>query len=194
MALQYQSERDPLTGLYNRATTEALITRALTEQEPNKSYIFIILDIDSFKQYNDTYGHPFGDRTLIEVAKKLRTVFRSDDIIGRIGGDEFVAFMPRVRSVELAESKVASLCDLFGQIELLQRAHIQITCSVGVSVFPADGGSFKQLYQNADIALYEAKKAGRDRYVFYRPQMHTQAADAEWLPYSNTKIDSDQEQ
>lgn len=156
-----QMQRDPLTGLYNKAAAQEHVRRILNDQ-PESMFAFFILDIDYFKQVNDNFGHAAGDRVLKEFSNTLKNQFRENDIVGRIGGDEFTAFMP-VPKAEMAKERAGEL------VNVLQRRTetdgIHITASIGVALAIGRDTDFENLYKTADYALYKAKKQGRNRYV-----------------------------
>lgn len=170
LLLEYQSQRDPLTGLYNKGTTEKLIKKVLKEHEDFSTHAFIILDVDHFKEINDTYGHMFGDKVLAEISKRMKHLFRSDDIIGRIGGDEFVILIKNIRFIDFIDERAKKICSLFHSI-ILQNQIVNISCSIGISVYDIHGITFEELYQKADVALYEAKNKGRNQYIYYNYTM-----------------------
>ncbi len=160
---------DALTGLFNRRYLEEALTREISRAERAGSRLAtLILDIDHFKGFNDTYGHAMGDVVLKKVANVLRSGLRKGDVLARFGGEEFVILLPGVSSrsaLELAERIRASVesADVHPGGP---RKHV--TVSVGVSLFPDDGGHGEELLQKADEALYAAKETGRNRAVVYR--------------------------
>lgn len=158
--------RDALSGLYNKAATQELIRRLLAEH-PERMYAFFILDIDDFKLVNDTFGHAMGDQVIADFAGKIKRQFRENDIVGRIGGDEFVVFVP-IPSKEWVGKKVEALSQSLRYEFLQGEKSSSITSSIGVAISPEDGANFETLYQNADGALYQAKENGKNRYTFYQ--------------------------
>lgn len=184
LELQELSQKDALTGLLNRRTVIEQISQLFETSTPLGRHAFIMVDIDHFKTLNDTKGHRFGDRVLVDFAKSLRASLRSDDIIGRIGGDEFVICLRNVQLNQTLEEKTAQLCTILSR-QLDEQTFI--SASLGVAVFPKDGMTFDELYQKADIALYEAKKLGRSRCIFYQNDM----LEEDWRPYHDTPIDAD---
>ncbi len=159
LRMMEKAQRDPLTGLYNRSAFIELLSAALTERENAKDSkelaAFLIVDIDDFKQVNDTRGHAYGDEVLVQLGIHLRELFRKTDIIGRLGGDEFAVFLPHIPNEELVLSKGLSICRL-----LLESAG-NLTLSVGAAIVPWHGTTFEELYANADAALYRAKQNGK---------------------------------
>lgn len=161
-------QKDFLSCLYNKAATQEFI-RKLIEQDPGHPYAFFILDIDNFKNVNDTFGHAFGDQVLEDFAKRIKRQFRDGDIVGRIGGDEFVVFVP-VPSKEWVGTKAKVLSQSLQYVFSDGQRHCHISASIGVAVSPEAGTNFEMLYQNADIALYQSKENGKNSYtVFTEP-------------------------
>lgn len=162
------AERDPLTKLLNRDSFEKFTRAALVNAVKN-DYItaFLMIDIDDFKDINDNFGHAKGDEALIYMAKKLKSTFRSDDIVARLGGDEFAVFLPNVPSIDLANKKGYELCTILNGSGQEEIGGIPMSCSVGIAMSPEHGMSFGDLYQKADLALYEAKDNGKNQCIVY---------------------------
>lgn len=163
--LKKQAEQDALTGMYNKMTTQSLIGEYL--QGEGTSGVLMIVDIDNFKQVNDTLGHLYGDAVLSNLARSMSNSFRETDILGRIGGDEFLVFLKEINTVEGAKVNAEKILRLFGDLQVRGRRHQDISCSIGIVMYPADGKDFVTLYQRADYALYQAKNAGKNRYAFF---------------------------
>lgn len=161
--------KDPLTQLLNRTSFREEVTKLLVlSKDTDEKHAFVMIDIDNFKTLNDTFGHIKGDEYLVRTADKLRRTLRKNDLIGRLGGDEFVVFLKNMISAEQAENKVNELSRaLFTDYE----GGITASASIGTAMFPDDGAGFDDLYKKADIALYEAKKNGKNRFEFYRTEM-----------------------
>ncbi|MGI6200740.1 MAG: sensor domain-containing diguanylate cyclase [Christensenellales bacterium] len=160
-----QMQRDSLTGLFNKAATQEHI-RSLLAQPPKGVYAFFMMDIDDFKRINDRLGHDAGDRVLSAFAQTVRSQFRPGDVVGRIGGDEFVAFLP----MPDAASVLRKAQDLVRALNLrvdLPDGGCEVTSSVGVAISPQDGGDFDHLYRRADAALYRTKARGKRGYSLY---------------------------
>ena len=160
------AELDGLTGAYNKRATEAYINKILT-QMPDEKGTFVILDVDKFKDVNDRYGHAAGDMVLHELAKTFFRHFRKDDIIGRIGGDEFVIYMRNTESKEIASARVKNLIENVRSLPFEEMNGNHVTISVGIAFVPEAGNCYMDLYKNADTALYETKQNGRDGYHVY---------------------------
>lgn len=164
--LRRRAECDALTGLYNHAETEQQI-RLYLEDKPKEICALLMIDTDNFKQVNDTMGHLFGDAVLTELATTMKKMTRQTDIVGRIGGDEFTIFLKDIPSRQLVHEKVTTLLQMFQSLFEDEKQSIKVTCSVGVAIYPEDGQTFQSLYHSADLALYQAKNQGKNRYVFY---------------------------
>lgn len=162
------AQRDALTGLYNKNYAQRFIEHILKTQ-PGK-YGFIILDIDFFKEVNDNYGHLVGDKVLRAFGNFLKSQFREDDIVGRIGGDEFVILMRNLTDQNAVESKIQKLLNRISELRIEEMNGQGITISVGIALAPQHGKSFMELYQNADQALYRMKRAGKNGYSVYQPE------------------------
>lgn len=157
------SQTDGLTGLYNKKVTEERINAALQER-PEAMHAFLILDLDRFKEVNDGFGHAAGDAVLRCFAGLLRNYFRENDVVGRIGGDEFIVFMKNVDSKESVQNRVSALVQKIGELEFADMPE-HITSSIGVAFAPEHGDCYMDLYKTADDALYETKHHGRNGYT-----------------------------
>lgn len=159
------AQRDPLTGLYNKVAVESYIRTCLRASDDSMRHALMIIDVDNFKGVNDSLGHLFGDTVLREISSKLRTLFRSTDILGRFGGDEFIVFLKNVGGNQQISQKAEAICDIFRETYTGENKDYKISGSVGVSVFPEQGSNFYELFKHADTALYEAKNRGKDGFV-----------------------------
>ncbi len=163
-----KSEQDQLTKLYNKITTEYLINESLKKRRLlDNGYALMIVDIDNFKEINDTFGHLFGDEVLKSIASDLKMLFRADDVLGRIGGDEFFIFVKNFQSFEFIEKKSNSVCAAFRRTYTDNGKCVEISSSIGIAFCPNHGKTFEELYKSADLALYEAKKLGKNRFVLF---------------------------
>lgn len=162
---ELRAEYDEMTGFFSKNATERVISRTLSEN-PGKRFAFFIFDIDNFKQANDQFGHAFGDYCIKEVTGTIRRYFRDHDILGRIGGDEFVAFIP-VLDESAAKGKAEDLSQALNMVCCFRSAEWHLTVSIGVAMTPQAGESFDVLYRHADKALYRTKRRGRNGYSFY---------------------------
>jgi len=167
---------DALTGLANRAhVIEALGQALLESHHAGRRSALMLIDLDRFKQINDTLGHPIGDKLLIEVARRLTSLVRPGDVCGRLGGDEFAVVIPdasnRDRTEGLAERIVAVLSAPYE----IEDHRLHIGASVGSATSPRDGRVVETMLRNADLALYRAKDDGRGVLRRYEPQLHAHA-------------------
>ncbi|WP_026657118.1 GGDEF domain-containing response regulator [Butyrivibrio sp. AC2005] len=165
--LKEAAELEPMTGLLNKVTT----AKEVGETAQKTGGILMMVDLDSFKLVNDIYGHESGDKILIWFAELLRSIMRSGDIVGRVGGDEFVAFCQNVRDermvaerTQFMNRKLLSYAkELFGE-----DMNIPLGVSVGAVICPDEGTDYMTLYKKADQALYNVKMAGKHNYAFFR--------------------------
>ena len=156
---------DEMTDLLTKVATERLIGHRL-EEAPERLHAFFIFDIDVFKEANDLFGHAFGDTVIKSFAETIRTSFRADDIIGRVGGDEFVAFVP-VPSESWAKRKAEVLSRALDRDHEWDGKVWHVSSSIGIALAPRDGCDFETLYRHADEALYRTKERGRKGYTLY---------------------------
>lgn len=164
--LRQRAERDALTGLYNREATQQKISGYLKPNVERTCALFLI-DTDNFKQVNDNLGHLFGDAVLTEMAVSMQKLVRQSDVVGRIGGDEFIVFLKNIPSRQMAEERASKLLDAFQHLLQGEKKPVNVTCSIGVALYPQDGLDFKTLYKNADLALYQAKSKGKNQYALF---------------------------
>ena len=143
----------------------------------------MMMDVDYFKQINDTYGHAVGDRVLHKVGHLLKSSFRENDIVGRIGGDEFLIFMEGITSEEFAVRRMKNLQQYLRELPIEELEEHTLTCSMGAAFMPKDGTTFGELYKHADEALYTTKRNGRDGFRIY----HEVEEKEVQILYTNTK-------
>ena len=171
--LLYVATHDTLTGLPNRYMFNQRFAHALNNaQRYRKSMALLLLDLDRFKFINDTLGHPFGDRLLVEVASRLRMCLRESDTIARFGGDEFVALIEDVAEPGDVVSVAQKILHALRWPFLLEGETCHISASIGISLYPNDGADLSSLLKNADIALYRTKEQGKNNYLFYSEDMN----------------------
>ena len=160
------SQKDGLTGLYNKKYTQSLIETYLAGEGVEGTHAVIMLDIDNFKGINDTFGHVQGDTALIEVAQVLQDLFRTTDVVGRVGGDEFLLLLKDLNSSQKLQEKLENIRCALKNIRLENPA-LRISGSIGAAIYPENGISYQELYQKADTALYYAKEHGKDQFCIY---------------------------
>lgn len=166
LSMSEKMQRDSQSGLYNKAATQKLARQLLAEY-PEKTYAFFILDIDNFKQVNDTWGHAFGDLVIEDFADKIRRQFRKEDIVGRVGGDEFVVFVP-VPSKEWVKSKAKALSEVLCYEFSAEHKTCRVSSSIGIAISSGEEASFETFYRHGDIALYKTKAKGKNGYSIYK--------------------------
>lgn len=167
--LKRRAEQDALTGMYNKITSHSLI-RSYLQEKPDEVSALMIIDIDNFKSINDRLGHLYGDAVLTQLAHVMHRSFRDADILGRVGGDEFIVFLKGISSVDNARLNAEKVLHLFSELRSNGKIDTFISCSIGVALYPMDGEDFPALYRNADHALYQAKNEGKNRYAIYGSQ------------------------
>lgn len=165
--LQERAARDSLTNLYHKGATQSLVEDSLQCREAGFFCALLLLDIDDFKDINDFFGHPTGDTVLEDIAAFLQGMFRDGDIIGRIGGDEFIILLRNVKELSSVSQKAQAILNAFSAYRNSKMSGISLSCSIGASLAPTDGNTFAQLYAKADVALYRAKEKGKDSFAFY---------------------------
>ena len=173
--LKNKAEHDLLTGLLNKITMEELVNEAINSSG-HSVYAFYIVDLDNFKAVNDNLGHAVGDKVLTDVASKLQLVFNEADYIGRLGGDEFsvllvIPSMMTSQADKLIKEKATLLNDIMRAEYGDENITINVSASIGIAVYPEEGGDFHTLYQHADKALYHSKEHGKNQYTFYKDVM-----------------------
>ncbi len=166
-ALQERAERDVLTKLLNKHAARQQVERYLESFGGNLECALFIIDLDNFKTINDRYGHLFGDAVLVQVAKEIRRFFRAQDIVARIGGDEFLVLMRGISDGRIVEDRCRRLVEAFHNVMGQQLGKNRLSCSVGVALYPSHGSSYAELFQRADQALYHAKDTGKDGFAVY---------------------------
>lgn len=175
--IRHLAQHDALTGLPNRFTLAAHLEHALARAERSGEKVgLMFIDLDNFKNINDTLGHHIGDRLLCEVARRISRAVRKSDIVARIGGDEFVVVLESTK-VETDEGFVAQkIIDQLADSVTIDGNVLHTTPSIGLAIFPEDGENAEELMKNADVAMYHAKSAGRNNYQFYTEHMNHAAA------------------
>jgi diguanylate cyclase (GGDEF)-like protein len=176
--LQELAHFDTLTHLPNRVLFHDRLQQAMNlAQRTNQVIAVMFLDLDRFKDINDTLGHRTGDLLLQHVADRMGLVLRDCDTVARLGGDEFTVFVQDIKTADNARRIAQKLLDLFEIPYCLEGQQVYVTCSIGVTLFPADGDSMDELLMNADIAMYHAKADGKNTYRLYAIEMNQQASE-----------------
>jgi len=176
--LEHQAYHDSLTGLPNRALLLDRIDQAIRHAKRNKSLLAVLfLDLDNFKQINDSFGHSVGDTVLVSISGMLKNALRDMDTIARLGGDEFTILLSEFEKEEEINEITAKLFDILRQPLLIKGSELVVTTSIGISVFPNDGENPEILLRNADAAMYRAKEKGRNGFEFYTEDMTERALE-----------------
>ena len=165
--LLLRAEKDALTGLYNKGATMQLIQNAIDDSKKDALNALMIIDLDNFKEVNDLMGHAQGDQVLVDTAAALNDIFKGGDIVGRIGGDEFVVFMKNLNAISNADILASKVVRNVNYSFDYEDRQIHVTCSVGVAIFPYHGTNYEDLFNKADKAVYTAKANGKSGYRIY---------------------------
>jgi len=175
--LQYLSDYDPLTNLPNRRLLGYRVDQTInmSKRKGDQQFALLYIDLDHFKNINDSLGHNFGDEILQKIAKRIEGLLREGDTVSRLGGDEFMILVSDLDKLELAANLSERLLHEISR-PLENDSHLTITPSIGIAVFPNDGDCFDKLLGNADAAVHFAKKQGRNNYQFYTAEMNKQAS------------------
>ena len=167
----YLAHHDSLTGLPNRLLCLERMQSSIEYAKENNTYFSVLfLDLDRFKEVNDTYGHELGDKLLKDVGEKIQTCIRKDDIIARLGGDEFVIIVEDLTNDELVVI-IKKIIQVMKEPSIIEENHLYTSFSIGVSHFPIDATNADELLRNADTAMYAAKAKGKNTYAFYTNEM-----------------------
>jgi len=176
--IQRLAHFDPLTDLPNRALLAERARRHITDEHAKSGTLaMLFLDLDHFKNVNDSLGHRVGDILLVAVARRLQSLLSPQDTVSRLGGDEFLLLLPSASAAQAAEV-ATRLLTAVAQPFQIDPYELTTTLSVGIAMYPADGDSFDTLYQRADAAMYRAKQSGRNRYGFFTADLEARTARA----------------
>ncbi len=178
--LEHLVHYDPLTHLPNRRLVQSRLQHALEHADRQGHRVAVLfIDLDRFKNVNDSLGHPVGDELLEALAQRLSERLREDDTLGRLGGDEFLLLLEHLERPEDAAGVAQTLLRLLEQPFHLPSGHeIYVGASIGISLYPDDGATVTDLIKHADVAMYQAKEEGRSTYRFYTPSLTTRGQRA----------------
>jgi diguanylate cyclase (GGDEF)-like protein len=175
--MSYLAQHDPLTGLPNRCLLYERVSRALAlSRRYSRRLAVLFLDLDRFKEINDSLGHAIGDLVLCQISDRLVGCVRASDTVSRIGGDEFVVLL-----AELEDEKAASVCarKIIAAVTAPLNAgshELHLTVSIGIGIYPGDGGDAETLIRSADIAMYQAKAERNGEFHFFKQDMNVVAS------------------
>lgn len=176
--LRHMAYHDPLTGLANRNKLEQFLNQILAQSRRHQeSFALMFIDLDRFKNINDTIGHEAGDLLLQIIADRLKGAIRNTDLVARLGGDEFVIVVTDVHKSESVAVIAHKILESVMQAVVIKGQELYITTSIGISLYPFDGQNMQTLMKNADLALYRAKEHGKNNYQFYTLEMTTHAQE-----------------
>lgn len=176
--VEYLAYHDNLTGLANRSLFSKLLNNCFRRaQRHEHSFSLLFMDLDRFKMINDTLGHDAGDELLKEIAKRLTASVRVSDTVARLGGDEFVVLLPEENDADQLTMVATRILDAVRKPIKLAGTDLRVTVSIGISSYPQDGRDEQTLIKNADVAMYNAKKAGKNVFRFYAEALQTESLE-----------------
>lgn len=178
LRVEYLAYHDGLTALPNRSLFNKLLSQALRQAQRNHKQLAVaFIDLDRFKQINDTLGHEAGDQLLKEVANRLKACLRDSDTVARLGGDEFVVLLTELEEEKYAATVAQKLITTIAKPFVLLGQEFRITASIGISTYPLDGADEQTLTKNADIAMYQAKDDGKNNFQFYSAKLNANSLE-----------------
>jgi diguanylate cyclase (GGDEF)-like protein/PAS domain S-box-containing protein len=170
--LDFQAHHDSLTGLPNRTLYQDRIERAIQKAKRSQKYFMLLfIDLDHFKEVNDSLGHDVGDEVLLEVSKRLSQCIRAEDTLARLGGDEFTILLEDIEKIQDVSIVAQKILHIFKEPFIEGKHKLYLSCSIGISIYPDDGIEANDLLKYADNAMYKAKSEGRDNFQFYTREM-----------------------
>ncbi|TNF78515.1 EAL domain-containing protein [Pseudomonas sp. ICMP22404] len=180
--VEYLAYHDALTGLPNRSLFSKLLIQHIHEAHRYQRQMAVLfLDLDRFKQINDTLGHDAGDQLLQEVANRLKACLRESDIVARLGGDEFVVLLPQLSDEKYVAGTAQKILAAVARPFHLREQEFRVTASIGISLFARDGQDEQTLKKNADIAMYQAKQQGKNTFQFYSEKLNAESLERQTL-------------
>ncbi len=176
--ITFQAYHDQLTHLPNRVLFKDRLELAIAQAQRRTGALAVMfIDVDRFKLVNDTFGHAEGDALLRAIASRLSATLRRGDTLARLGGDEFTVLLPDINQPEDAEVIARKVLDALGAPISLSQGQFRATVSVGIALYPRDGGTAEELTRHADVAMYQVKRSGKNAYRFFDPDLNTRHRD-----------------
>ena len=169
--------KDQLTGLPNRAELISEIEKVLFRFRENDKCALMYLDIDNFKYINDSFSHSVGDMLLVEIGKRLRNSFTDNELVARFEGDEFVIFVKKFRTLDELNEKISTAMGMFNEPFNVMRNTFHISASCGICIYPDQVGSIEEMMKSSDVAMYHAKKEGKNTHVMFRQEMNDELVE-----------------
>jgi len=171
--LQYLAYNDVLTGLPNRRLFLDRLNTSLSQARRDKHMLAVIfVDLDKFKEINDTLGHKIGDEVLVAVTRCMKGCLREGDTLARLGGDEFTVILPVISHPDDASNVARKFLECYAKPLSIDGHELHVTASIGISIFPNDGEDADSLLHHADIAMYQIKETGRNGYSHHDGNIH----------------------
>jgi diguanylate cyclase (GGDEF)-like protein/PAS domain S-box-containing protein len=172
----HQAHFDPLTGLPNRNMLRDRLDQELKKSKRDGQQLALLfIDLDHFKEVNDTFGHDSGDRLLVQAARRIQSCVREADTVARMGGDEFTVILSDLSDTPHLERILQGILESLGAVFQLGNEQVYVSASIGITLYPGDATVIEDLFKNADQALYVAKGAGRNRFSFFTPALQEAA-------------------
>ena len=170
--LDFKAHHDDLTGLPNRTLYHDRVEQAIQKAKRFSSkFVLFFIDLDHFKEVNDSLGHGMGDKILLEASQRLQNSIREEDTLARLGGDEFTILLEHIENIQDSSHIAQKILDAFRKPFVIEGHILYLTCSIGISIYPDDSKLSQDLLKFADNAMYKAKKVGRDNFQFYTKEM-----------------------
>jgi diguanylate cyclase (GGDEF)-like protein len=169
--LEDHAKLDLFTGVYNKVTVAEVIGAYLKSTGKESRHALMIINIDNLRQINEEVGHLFGDAVLLDILTELKNEFMEAEIIGRVGGDDFVILFKNIQSISHVEEKVNAVSNVFRQVYSGEKQAQRVFCNLGIALFPEHGSDYQTLFQNADKALYEAKNTKKGSFEIYNKRI-----------------------
>ncbi|KHD37607.1 histidine kinase [Clostridium acetobutylicum] len=191
--LEYISNHDPITNVYNRRYLNKRLQYIINEKKLDNQVTILYIDVDGFKTINDTYGHDIGDYVLIEISNRLKRTIKENNILARLGGDEFVIIIEGKLSKEEIEKICEKLISSCKETIYSDNYLFNVTISIGVAIFPHDAMSRNVIMKNADIAMYDAKSRGKNRYSFFDSHVSNEILERGEIELLLRNVDYDRE-